>query len=89
MYRIGFPGWKWAARFGVPLFLTVNVIRDNQAGVYVATSPDLKGLVAEGKSKEDVITAVYDCTDLLLEHELHHQPKKKTFAAWTGEVLAA
>jgi len=89
MYRVGFPFWKVAARAGVPLLVRVNVMRDEEAGVYVATSPDLQGLVAEGKTKDEVIQAVYDCSDMLLAQELRSQPKKKTFAAWTGEVLAA
>ncbi len=39
----------------------------------ITTSPDLRGLVAEAKTADDLVRSVYGCTDMLLEAELHHQ----------------
>ena len=88
MYRVGFPGWKLAARIGVPLLLRIEVIRDHEAGVFVATSPDLDGLVAEAKTADELVRAVYDCTDMLLEYALHRPPKARPLAAWSGDAFA-
>ncbi len=88
MYRIGYPFWKLAARAGVPMLLRVEVIRDHDAGVFVATSSDLRGLVAEAKTADDLVRSVYDCIDMLLEAELHHAPKARPLAAWSGEAFA-
>lgn len=58
MYRIGFPGWKIAARLEVRLLLRVEDVRDDVAGVFVATCPDLPGLVAEAKTANELIQSV-------------------------------
>ncbi len=89
MYRVGFPGWKLAARFNVPLMLRVNVAHDAESGVYIATSPDLAGLVVEGASKEALFDGVYDCVDMLMEVELTTPLRQRPAAAWTGELLVA
>ncbi len=89
MYRVGMPFWKVAARLGVPMLVRVQVARDAEAGVFVATSPDLRGLVAEAKTSTELIRAVYDCTDLLLEAALNSPLKSKPLAAWTGEIVHA
>lgn len=66
MYRIGFPFWKQMARLGVPLKLRVNVILDDEAGVFVATSDDLRGLVCEAASMDDLVKEVSLATYELL-----------------------
>ena len=65
-YRVGFPGWKIAARLGVPLTVRVEVLWDNEAKVFVATSDDFLpefGCVAESATwdglKEE-LSAVFD-----------------------------
>ena len=57
-YRVGFPFWKWSARARLPISLRVDVIRDTEAGVFVATSPDLGGLVAEAATLEALVTNI-------------------------------
>ena len=74
MYRIGFPFWKQAARLGVPLKLRIDVIRDPEANVFVATSKDLKGLVCEALSMDDLVKEVHLATTELLTLELRAQP---------------
>lgn len=49
-YRVGLPFWKIAADLGVPMMVRVNAFHDKEANVFVATSPDLKGLVAEAET---------------------------------------
>lgn len=66
MYRIGFPFWKQAARVSVPLTLRINVIHDDEAGVFVATSDDLKGLVCEAASMDNLVKEVNIATHELL-----------------------
>jgi 5'-3' exonuclease len=89
MYRVGFPGWKLAARFGVPLLVKIEVIRDAEAAVFVATSADLPGLVVEASDLDQLMPAVYGCVAMLLEAQLKHPPKSKAVAAWDGEFCPA
>jgi YgiT-type zinc finger domain-containing protein len=53
-----------AARAGVAL--RVHVLHDVQAGCYVATSPDLSGLVVEAKSLDALVQEVDECIGMLL-----------------------
>ena len=39
-YRVGWPGWKLAARLGAPLYIRVSVIWDNEVRVFAAQSED-------------------------------------------------
>ena len=48
-YRVGFPLWKVAARLGAPIHVRIEIIWDEDANVFVATSPDVRGLVVEAK----------------------------------------
>ncbi len=54
MYRVGFPGWKIAARFGVPVLVRVHVHFDSDSQSYWATSPDLDGLVVSGSNLDEI-----------------------------------
>lgn len=85
MYRVGFPGWKLAARLGVPLLVKIEVMHDRQANVFIATSRDLPGLVVESKSMDTLFPEVYDCVNMLLESQLKGIPRSKPIAAWDGE----
>ena len=89
MYRVGFPGWKLAARFRIPLLFRVVVTRDLEAGVFVATSPDVAGLVVESANLESLLPEVYDCAGMLLSEQLKHLPKVKPIAAWDGDFCPA
>ena len=54
-YRVGFPGWKIAARLGVPLKVVGEVMYDSDAKVFVAWSDDFSpdfGCVAESPTWE-------------------------------------
>ncbi len=54
-YRAGFPGWKTAARLGMPLKALVEVSYDKEAQVYVATCDDflpVLGIATEAETTE-------------------------------------
>lgn len=76
-YRVGLPFWKAAARRGFALTLRVEIRRDEEAGVYVAHSPDLDGLVVEAQSLDDLRTEALAAADALLELALKadHPPR--------------
>lgn len=83
-YRVGAPGWKIAARLGLPLVVKVSVLWDDDAKVFVATSDDFMpdfGCVAEsptwqGLQKE--LNAVFaDAMDVIFgkpAHDSHIYP---------------
>jgi predicted RNase H-like HicB family nuclease len=73
MYRVGFPGWKMAARAGVPLFVRVDVYHDIEVDRYWASSPDLRGLVMEAQSLDELFAATRAAAQDLLELQLGSQ----------------
>lgn len=78
-YRIGWLCWKFLARLGVPMYLRVNVLRDPEASVFVATSPDLQGLVVEAETMDELIEETQEVIDMLLDEYLssgnHAEPE--------------
>ena len=89
MYRVGFPFWRVAARLGVPVLFRVHVVRDDEAGVFIATSPDLRGLVVEAETKEEMFNEIYHCVDALMEENLRLNRPIKPLVAWDGAICAA
>lgn len=73
-YRVGVPGWKVAARMGVPLSLRVEVWFDPEVQSYWSRSPDLNGLILTGKTLDELWTEVRGGIDELLEVELGDKP---------------
>lgn len=69
-YRCGLPFWKWFAKLGGTIKIRLLVIRDDEAGVFVATSPDLRGLVCEADSLDSLNSSVEKAIIALLECEL-------------------
>jgi Domain of unknown function (DUF1902) len=51
---LGFPGWKLWARAGLPVSIAIEVIRDSEAGVYVAVGQNIQGLVVEAESLDQI-----------------------------------
>ena len=66
-YQIGRPFWKIAARMGLPLQVVVCVHRDDEAGVFFAHSPSLRGLVVEAKTLDQLAREVDLAVQTLLE----------------------
>ena len=66
MYRLGWPCTAFFAQMGMPILIKVEIIHDNEANVYVATSPDLKGLVVEAENLDELEKEVWDLVPELL-----------------------
>ena len=79
MYRIGFPGWKLAARLGVPLRLRVQAFKDEESDSYWAKSDDLDGLVVSGATLDELQREVMAAVSVLLQLEVRN-PKARARA---------
>ncbi|SJM94945.1 DUF1902 domain-containing protein [Crenothrix polyspora] len=66
MYRLGWPGAALLAGIGIPLLIKVEIIHDTEANVYVATSPDLTGLVVEAETLDELEKEVWELVPELL-----------------------
>jgi predicted RNase H-like HicB family nuclease len=91
MFRVGFPGWKLAARLGVPLSLRIHVHYDDEAKSYWANSPDLDGLVSAGSTLDELRDEVRGAVELLLEMTLdgHAPPARPDFRFKDAAIVAA
>lgn len=69
-YRAGLPGWKLAARLGVPIGFVINVHYDPEVRSYWASSDDLDGLVVSGESLDEVHRESLSAAELLIEMAL-------------------
>ena len=58
MYPLNWPLSIFFASFGVPLLIKVEVMFDNEAKVYVATSPTVRGLVVEAATLDKIRSEV-------------------------------
>ncbi|MCX7074462.1 MAG: DUF1902 domain-containing protein [Methylococcales bacterium] len=54
MYRLGWFFSEFFASMGIPLLIKVDVLFDDEANVYVATSHDLKGLIVEAETLDEL-----------------------------------
>jgi predicted RNase H-like HicB family nuclease len=73
-YPISYPLAGTFAKLGASIVIRVDLIHDKEAGVLVATSPDIKGLIVEVETYEqlqaelkEAITALYE-----LNHTKHN-----------------
>lgn len=69
-YRYGWPMGRLFARLGVPTKILFNVIKDEEAGVFVGTSPDIRGLIVEAETFEALVHEAR-----LLIPEFVHRPQ--------------
>ena len=76
-YPAGWPFWKEVARAGFPICINVHVVRDEEAGVYVACNSNLKGLVAEAATLDELRVNLNSATSDLLTHYLHKAPVRQ------------
>ena len=74
------------ARLGVPLSLRIQVMHDDEADVYIATSTDFAGLVVEAPSLDELMFSVRDCAEMLIEHTLDRSLKLTAKVVWDGKV---
>ena len=86
--KVGLPGWRIAAKLGVPLGVNVEITHDPEANVFIATSPNLQGLVVETESFEDLLKEIQFCANDLLQDALHRQVQAYTKILVMDEVIA-
>ena len=79
-YRVGLPFWKIASAIGIPLMVRVNAFHDKEANVFVATSPDLKGLVAEAETLDALEREVTSTAIGLLSFYVSRDLQKNIFS---------
>lgn len=89
MYRVGFPGWKLAARFGMPVVLRVDVYFDQESKSYWAKSPYLDGLVVSGETLDQLRDEVRGAAEALMELELNGQAAPHPEYRFRDEALCA
>ena len=77
-YKVGWPGWKMAARCGVPLLVRVHVHFDVESQSYWADSPDLDGLTVAGQDLDELHTEAVAAANELLDLAIHN-PKARAF----------
>lgn len=86
-YRAGLPGWKLFARVGGTIMVRVDVMKDAEAGVFMARSPDLDGLVVEARTLDElhaeVKHAIHELMDLAMKGQRAHA---KTDLHWSDSV---
>jgi predicted RNase H-like HicB family nuclease len=67
MYRLG---WYFATflakKLAIPLLIQVKIRYDGEANVYIATSSDLKGLVVEAETLDELEKEVFELVPELL-----------------------
>ena len=75
-WRLGFPGWRIAAMCGMNIKIKVDVCRDEEAGVYYATS-DAIGLAVESESLDGLMKEIHAAIPalLLISHATIDKPR--------------
>lgn len=75
-YRVGWLGWKIAAKFGFPLVIKGKIFFDDKDKVWVATSNDFLpayNFVCEGETFDELVKEIplmaYDVLDCVFERE--------------------
>jgi len=66
-YRYGWPLGKTLARLGIPTGIRIDVLHDAEAQVFVGTSKDVRGLVVEAQTLDELLTEARELIPLLLE----------------------
>ncbi|MBS3953658.1 MAG: DUF1902 domain-containing protein [Methylomicrobium sp.] len=75
-YPLSYPLARWLGRLGVTLTVAIDVTYDKEAHVYVATSPDIDGLVLETDSFKSLIEEVEEAVVNLLTLNKKSTPSK-------------
>ena len=90
MYRVGLPGWKIAARLGMPISFRVNVHKDEATGTYWAESSDLDGLVVSGEDFDHLQSEILSAAHSLLALSVAgHRAQAKANIVFSSAVPCA
>ncbi len=74
-WRLGFPGWRIAATLGLPIWIKIEIFKDDEASVYCATNDNL-GLAVESSSLDGLMLEIDAALPVLLKlaHTLITKP---------------
>jgi Domain of unknown function (DUF1902) len=89
LYRLGNPCWKLMEALGASIYCRIDVQFDPAAHVYIATSPDLKGLVVEAATKEEMFREVPQCIEMILHVQDNHRVTTEPRTVWSGDACLA
>lgn len=70
MYKIGYPFWRIAARLGAKITIPIVVERDEESGMFIATSPSLRGLVVEAQTWDELLVEVEEAACMLMQEQV-------------------
>ena len=86
-YTVGWPGWKIAARLGIPLRVVFKFFRDTEAGVFVASCDNFLpefAITCESETWDGLLAEIKACLEDASEATIgnmhdsnHHQIKPK------------
>lgn len=89
-YPLKYPFSMLFARLGATLTIGINVFRDDEAGVYVATSKDVPGLVLEADSFNELTKEVEEAIPNLLKmNQNNFKPKTLADIIYTDHIAIA
>lgn len=88
-YRYGWPLGHLLAKAGVPTKIRVDVIRDDEAGVFVGTSTDLRGLVIEAESLEGILRETHAVIYVLVSNPSQLSPDMVTDVRYRDRLCHA
>lgn len=69
-YRVGLPFWKFFVKHGAVAKIYVEIIYDKEAKVFVAHNSNLRGLVTEAPTLEELVKNVHEVIGILMEEAL-------------------
>lgn len=72
-YPFSYPLARWVSKLGITLTIRINVVEDSEAGVYVATSPDIEGLVIESETFHGLRQEINEAIPNLLALQNKHR----------------
>lgn len=88
-YRVGLPGWKLAARMGVPVSFKVDVFHDKESNSYWARSQQLDGLVVSGATLDELRNEVRSAAMELLDLQMTSRPIATPQFTFRDDALSA
>lgn len=81
--------WRALARRGAPILVTVKVDFDKEARVFVARDSNLRGLIAEAPTLDELAKNIDAAIADLLEDYLHEPPARRPVTSMTFDNLCA
>lgn len=86
MYPFNWPFAKTISSLGLPLLIKIQVFYDDEAEVYIATSPMVKGLIIEADSLDEIrkeveltLPELLELNNNLTKSEINHQHARLQF----------